>query len=79
MANEVLLELIKTGGSIITLAITGYIAIKQIVLSKKHDELKKEINGRMSELLEMNKASSKAEGNLEGRADQKKEDNEAKG
>lgn len=59
MKTEVVIALIQLAGTII-LAIIG-------------KQYHKQVNGKMGELLDVTKKASKAEGNLEGRAEQKAE------
>lgn len=53
-------------GEIITASITGYCVVKVA-------QLKTHINSRMDQLIELTRVSSKAEGVIEGRAQQKQE------
>ena len=58
--------LLIVGGEVVVACITGYCLVKVA-------QLKQHINSRMDELLDLTRASSRAEGVIEGRAQQKKE------
>jgi hypothetical protein len=66
MSDAVVIAIIGGVVSLSGVVIGGYINYR---IGKIH----KQINSRMDQLLAMNKTSSKAEGNLEGRADLKNE------
>jgi hypothetical protein len=65
MSDAVIIAII--GGST-TVIVAGF-----TYLSNKLTGIHKQINSRMDEMLRMNKEASKAEGNLEGRKEQKEE------
>lgn len=66
MDNTILITIISGSFVLMTAVATGFINYK---IQKIH----KQINSRMDELLALNRKSSKAEGNLEGRAEAKRE------
>jgi uncharacterized membrane protein YgaE (UPF0421/DUF939 family) len=66
MSDAVVIAIIGGGVSLLGVVIGGYI-------NYRIGQIHKQINSRMDQLLAMNKAASKAEGNLEGRADLKNE------
>ncbi len=57
--------------------INGFFSLLAIVVSlmirANLRKVHKQINSRMDELIDVNKTNSRAQGNLEGRAEQKKE------
>lgn len=55
MSDPALIELIKTIGTLLGVALTAFLTYKTVKLSKK-------IDGRMDELIESKKAEGKAEG-----------------
>lgn len=71
MADNATIETIKAIGAIITPIVLAYIAYKQIGLSKKQDEIRKDVDGKMTQLLEVTGAKERAEGKLEEKAEQK--------
>ena len=74
MTEGVTIAIITVVGAIATAFVNKRIA----QVHKKVDEIELRIDGRMDELLELTRKSSKAEGNVEGRAEQT-EENKAKG
>lgn len=67
MSDGIIIAII---GGIVSIVSLGMTLVVKYNLEKVH----KQVNSRMDELLSIHKAASKAEGNLEGRAEQKKED-----
>lgn len=66
MSDAVLISIIAGGFSFAGLVFTG-------IMTYKLAQLKKDVNGRLTQLLDLTRKSSNAEGNLEGRADLKQE------
>ena len=66
MSDNIVISIVTGGFSIVAVAIGGFISVKLAKIEKK-------VDGRLSELLEITKTSSKAEGNLEGRKESKSE------
>jgi hypothetical protein len=66
MSDNVVIAIVTGAFSIIGVAIGGFISVKLAKIEKK-------VDGRLSELLEITKTSSKAEGNLVGRKESKSE------
>lgn len=67
--------------ALITGTTTAISAIAVAFINNRIGRVEKKVNGRMDELLEITRKSSNAEGNLEGRADLKHEqqiDNDTK-
>ncbi len=62
-------ETIKAVGSVITPIALAWIALQQF-------KIRKEMNGMKDQLITSEKSASKAEGNLEGRAELKGEQND---
>lgn len=73
MADTQTIETIKAVGAIITPIVLAYIAYKQIGLSKKQDEIRKDVDGKMTQLLEVTGAKERAEGKAEGKVEQRSE------
>ena len=65
MTDLVLISIIGGG---VTLVVT----FSTLFVNYKIEKIHRQINSRMDELLALNRKSSKAEGNLEGRAEEKK-------
>lgn len=73
MTENVTLEIIKTVGIVIT-TIFSFAGLVYTVKSKnKVEEYHREVNGKVSKLLEVTGEAEKAKGNLEGRAELKEE------
>lgn len=72
MTNEVVVTIIVVAGSIITTLITTF----GLIIISRITTLKREVNGKMQQLLSSNKSESRAIGNLEGRAEQTQERND---
>lgn len=73
MSENVTLEIIKTAGIIIT-AILSLVGLIYTVKGKnKIEAYHKEVNGKMSELLDVSKTAAKAEGKLEAKEEIKHE------
>jgi hypothetical protein len=73
MSDDLIIEVLKLAGIGVTLIISILGLLKSNRTSKKIGEVHLQINSRMDELLKLNRESSKAEGNLEGRAQMKEE------
>lgn len=70
------IEVIKAVGAIITPIVLAYIAYKQIGLSKKQDAIRKDVDGKMTQLLEVTGAKERSEGKAEGKQEQRAETKE---
>ncbi len=66
MSDAVIISIIGGAFSLIGIIVGA-------VLNYRLGKVKRDINGRLTQLLELTKKSSQAEGNLEGRADLKHE------
>lgn len=71
MSDALLLGIIGGG---VTLVVT----FSTLFVNYKIQKIHKQINSRMDELLALNKASSRAQGNLEGREEERKEQDSKK-
>lgn len=73
MADNSTIESIKAVGAIVTPLVLAWIAYKQVSLSKKQEQIHKDVNGKMAQLLDITGAKERAEGKLEGKEEQKAE------
>lgn len=74
MEDSVIIGAIKEIGAIVTPIALAWIAMLQIKLAKKHEELRKEVNGKMTTLLDVSGKKERAEGKAEGKLEQRVED-----
>lgn len=68
MTDAVTISIVTSSGAVLVSAISAYFAYRAKVNSKETHDI---VNSRMTEFLEMAKKSFKAEGKLEGVAEQK--------
>lgn len=73
MEDTSVIGVIKEIGQIITPIVLAWIALQQVRLSKKQEQIHKDVNGKMAQLLEVTGTAKKAEGKVEGIAQQKEE------
>jgi len=71
MTDAVEIAIITGSGAIITGTISAISLYITARIQRKQDEIHHQIDGRMTELLEITKSSSKAEGVIQGTKDEK--------
>lgn len=69
MADSNTTETIKAIGAIITPIILAFITYLQVRMNKKQEQIHKDVNGKMAQLLEVSGVAKKAEGKAEQRAE----------
>lgn len=75
MSDQVILEIVKTTGIIVTAILSTVVTIWTIKARKEQKETNIKIDGRLTQLLEEKSKSSRLEGHAQGVSDQKAEAN----
>jgi hypothetical protein len=75
MTDGVVIALIGAGVSVLSLLATSFVAIRIAKISRTQDVIHKQINGQQEALLSLTAKSSKAEGKLEEKSEEKERNN----